>query len=140
MSQLLDSDIKFLPGVGPKRAELLQKELGIFTFKDMLYTFPFRYIDRSRYYSVREIDSTNAYIQLRGRIESMQIVGEQRAKRLVAVLNDGTGRIDLVFFQGIKWMQDKLKVGREYVVFGKPSIFNQGYNLVHPEVDRATEE
>ncbi len=140
MGQLLDSDIKFLPGVGPKRAELLQRELGISTFRDMLYTFPFRYIDRSRYYSVREIDSTNAYIQLRGRIESVQLVGEQRGKRLVAVLNDGTGRIDLVFFQGIKWMQDKLKVGREYVVFGKPSIFNQGYNLVHPEVDLATEE
>ncbi len=140
MATVLESDIKFLPGVGPKRAELLQKELGISTFADLLYTFPFRYVDRSRYYSIREIDSTNAYIQLRGRIVRMQMVGEHKGKRLIAVLNDGTGCIDLVFFQGVKWIQEKLKVGQEYVVFGKPTIFNQGYNMVHPEVDLATED
>lgn len=140
MATVLESDIKFLPGVGPKRAELLQKELGISTFADLLYTFPFRYVDRSRYYSIREIDSTNAYIQLRGRIVRMQMMGEHKGKRLIAVLNDGTGCIDLVFFQGVKWIQEKLKVGQEYVVFGKPTIFNQGYNMVHPEVDLATED
>ncbi|MCQ2138715.1 MAG: ATP-dependent DNA helicase RecG [Bacteroidales bacterium] len=140
MATVLESDIKYLPGVGPKRAELLQKELGISTFADLLYTFPFRYVDRSRYYSIREIDSTNAYIQLRGRIVRMQMVGEHKGKRLIAVLNDGTGCIDLVFFQGVKWIQEKLKVGQEYVVFGKPTIFNQGYNMVHPEVDLATED
>ena len=140
MATVLESDIKFLPGVGPKRAELLQKELGISTFADLLYTFPFRYVDRSRYYSIREIDSTNAYIQLRGRIIRMQMMGEHKGKRLIAVLNDGTGCIDLVFFQGVKWIQEKLKVGQEYVVFGKPTIFNQGYNMVHPEVDLATED
>jgi ATP-dependent DNA helicase RecG len=140
MASLLDSDIKFLPGVGPKRAELLQKELNISTFGDMLHFYPFRYVDRSKFYSVREIDSAAAFIQLRGRITGMQMLGEHKGRRLVATLDDGTGRIDLVFFQGIKWMQDKLKTGKEYVVFGKPSVFNQEYNMVHPEVDEATPE
>jgi len=140
MNEKLETEIKFLPGVGPKRAELLKKELGIATFGDMLYTFPFRYVDRSKFYSIREIDNTNAFIQLRGRIKSVNLTGEGRALRLIALLQDATGTIELVFFKGIKWMQDKLKVGQEYVVFGKPSIFNQGYNMVHPEVDPATEE
>ena len=80
MTPLLDSDIKFLPGVGPKRAELLNKELGVSTFRDLLYTFPFRYVDRSRFYSIREIDSSAAYIQLRGRITRLEKVGQGRAQ------------------------------------------------------------
>ncbi|MBO4768004.1 MAG: ATP-dependent DNA helicase RecG, partial [Bacteroidales bacterium] len=138
MANLLESEIKFLPGVGPRRAELLQKELNISTFGDMLRFYPFRYVDRTKFYSVREIDSSSAFIQLRGRIVAMQMVGENKARRLIATLDDGTGRIDLVFFQGIKWMQDKLKTGKEYVVFGKPSVFGHEYNMVHPEVDEAT--
>ena len=140
MSQILDSDIKYLPGVGPKRAELLNKELGISMFRDLLYYFPFRYVDRSRFYSVREIDSSSAYIQLRGRITRIEKVGQARSQRLVARFSDGTGAIDLVFFKGLKWMEDKLQVGPEYVVFGKPSVFGQSWNLVHPEIDLATEE
>ncbi len=140
MAQLLDSDIKFLPGVGPRRAELLNKELGISTFRDLLYTFPFRYIDRSRFYSVREIDSSAAWIQLRGSITRIDKVGKGRAQRLVARFTDGTGAIDLVFFKGLKWIEEKLQVGPEYVVFGKPSVFGQSWNMVHPEVDPATEE
>ena len=140
MSRILDSDIKFLPGVGPKRAELLSKELGISTFRDMLYTFPFRYIDRSRFYSVREIDSSAVYVQLRGRITRIDKAGSGRNLRLIAKFTDGTGYIDLVFFKGLKWMEDKLQVGSEYIVFGKPSVFGQSWNLVHPEVDPATEE
>ena len=140
MAQLLDSDIKFLPGVGPRRAELLNKELGISTFRDLLYTFPFRYIDRSRFYSVREIDSSAAWIQLRGSITRIDKVGQGRAQRLVARFTDGTGSIDLVFFKGLKWIEEKLQVGPEYVVFGKPSVFGQSWNMVHPEVDPATEE
>ena len=134
MAGMLDSEIKYLAGVGPKRAELLQKELGISTFRDMLYTFPFRYVDRSRFCAVRDIDSTSAYIQLRGKILSASVVGEGRKARLVAKFTDGTGSIDLVFFKGIKWVQDKLKPGQEYIVFGKPSAFNMEYNMVHPEV------
>lgn len=140
MNRILDTEIKFLHGVGPRRAELLQKELGIATFGDMLYTFPFRYVDRSKFYSIREIDNTNAYIQLRGRVAAMTLTGEGHAHRLVVYFQDATGTIELVFFKGINWVHDKLKVGQEYVVFGKPSIYNQGYNMVHPEIDPATEE
>ena len=131
----MDNDIKFLPGVGPKRAQLLEKELGIRTFKDLLYTFPFRYVDRSKFYAVSEIDSANAYIQLRGTIKSVSLAGSGKGTRLIAVFSDGTGYIELVFFKGIKWVQDKLKVGEEYVVFGKPSIFNDRFNFVHPEIE-----
>lgn len=136
---MLDSEIKYLAGVGPKRAELLQKELGISTFRDLLYTFPFRYVDRSRFCAVRDIDSTSAYIQLRGKILSASVVGDGRKARLVAKFTDGTGSIDLVFFKGIKWVQDKLKPGQEYIVFGKPSAFNMEYNMVHPEVEPYSE-
>ena len=140
MPQLLDSDIKYLPGVGPKRADLLGKELNIKTFRDLLYYFPFRYVDRSRFYSVREIDASTPYIQLRGRITRIEKVGQGRTMRLVARFSDGTGSIDLVFFKGLKWMEEKLSVGPEYVVFGKPATFNHSWNLVHPEIDLATEE
>ena len=140
MPQILDSDIKYLPGVGPKRAELLNKELGISTFRDLLYTFPFRYIDRSRFYSVREIDVSAAWIQLRGRITRIEKAGQGRSVRLIARFTDGTGTIDLVFFKGLKWLEEKLQVGPEYIVFGKPSVFGHSWNLVHPEVDLATEE
>ncbi len=134
-SYILDSDIKFLPGVGPKRALLLEKELGVRTFRDLLYTFPFRYVDRSRFYAISEIDSASAYIQLRGTIKSISLAGAGKATRLIAVFCDGTGYIELVFFKGIKWIQEKLKVGQEYVVFGKPSVFNEHYNFVHPEIE-----
>ena len=131
----MDSDIKFLQGVGPKRAQLLEKELGIRTFRDLLYTFPFRYVDRSKFYAISEIDSANAYIQLRGTIKSVSLAGNGKSTRLIAVFSDGTGYIELVFFKGIKWVQDKLKVGEEYVVFGKPSVFNDRFNFVHPEIE-----
>lgn len=140
MSDILKNDIKFLKGVGPSRASLLTKEFGIETFRDLLYFFPFRYVDRSRFYSIREIDSTHAYIQLRGKITKISIVGEGRAKRLVAILYDGTGWIELVFFKGLKWMQEKLKIDTEYIVFGKPSSFNQSFNMVHPEIEPAGEQ
>ena len=138
MMDVLDSDIKYLPSVGPRRAELFGKELGIFTFRDLIYFFPFRYVDRSRFYAISEIDSASAYIQLRGVISDMRIVGANRGKRLVATLSDDTGTIDLVFFQGVKWVSDKIKPGKEYIVFGKPSVFNGEINMVHPEIDDAS--
>ncbi len=132
---ILDKEITYLPGVGPKRAQLLEKELGIRTFRDLLYTFPFRYVDRSKFYAISEIDSTSAYIQLRGAIKSVSLAGSGKGTRLIAILGDGTGYIELVFFKGIKWMQEKLKVGEEYIVFGKPSVFNDRFNFVHPEIE-----
>ena len=135
MSYILDREIKYLPGIGEKRAALLDKELGIRTFRDMLYTFPYRYIDRSRIYSISEIDSSMAYIQLRGRIIRTSTAGTGKGARLVATLRDDSGTIDLVFFKGVKWVQDKISPAREYIVFGKPSMFNGSWNMVHPELD-----
>lgn len=141
MSDILDSQIQYLPGIGPKRAELLQKELNIFTFRDLLYFFPFRHIDRSKVYSIREIEPSISYIQVRGRIIHIGIAGDSpKNKRLVAVLKDSTGSIELVFFKGIKWIQEKIKVGQEYIAFGKPSEFNGTINMVHPELNLPSDE
>lgn len=141
MSNILDSDIKFLPGIGPRRGELLRKEFGITTFRQMLYFFPFRYIDRSRIYTVSEIAPTTSYIQLRGRIADMKIIGSSpKSKRLSMTLQDPTGSIELVFFKGIKWISEKIKPGTEYIVFGRVSEFNGTCNLVHPEIAPASEE
>lgn len=139
MSNILDSEIKFLTGIGPKRAEILGKELNIFTFRDLLYTFPFRYIDRSKVYSINQVEASMTYIQLRGKIGSISVLGEKRKQRLVATLYDSTGSIELIFFQGIKWVKDKLKINGEYIVFGKPTQFNNTFNIVHPEIDEASE-
>lgn len=135
MSNILDRDIKYLPGIGEKRAALLDKELGIRTFRDMLYTFPYRYIDRSRVYSISEIDSSMAYIQIRGRIIRTSTAGSGKSARFIATLKDDSGTIDLVFFKGVKWIQNKISPNREYIVFGKPSLFNGTWNMVHPELD-----
>ncbi|HIZ85831.1 MAG TPA: ATP-dependent DNA helicase RecG [Candidatus Coprenecus stercoravium] len=135
MSYILDSEIKFLPGIGEKRAALLEKELGIRTFRDMLYTFPYRYIDRSKVYSISDIDSSSAYIQLRGKIVRISSAGEGKGRRLIATLQDGSGSIDLVFFKGVKWIQGKISPFKEYIVFGKPSLFNGAWNMIHPELD-----
>lgn len=141
MAHLLDTEIKYLPGIGPKRAELLGKELGIFTFRDMLYFFPFRYIDRSKVYTIRELQPTMAYIQVRGKITNVSTVGDTpRTKRFVATLQDPTGHMELVFFKGLKWIQEKIKVGQEYIAFGKPSEFNGVINMVHPELNLPTDE
>lgn len=135
MSYILDREIQYLPGIGEKRAALLEKELGIHTFGDMLYTFPYRYIDRSKVYSISEIDSASAYIQLRGKIIRTSTSGSGKTARLVATLRDESGAIDLVFFKGLKWIQEKISPSREYIVFGKPSLFNGVWNMVHPELE-----
>ena len=138
---VLDTEIKFLTGIGPKRAELLEKELGISTFRDLLYFFPFRYIDRSKVYTIRELQPTMAYIQVRGKVVAVSTAGDSpKSKRFVATLQDPTGKIDLVFFKGIKWIQEKVKVGQEYIAFGKPSEFNGIINMVHPELNLPTDE
>ena len=135
MSYILDREIQYLPGIGEKRAALLEKELGIRTFGDMLYTFPYRYIDRSKVYSISEIDSASAYIQLRGKIIRTSTSGSGKTARLVATLRDESGTIDLVFFKGLKWIQEKISPSREYIVFGKPALFNGVWNMVHPELE-----
>jgi len=131
----LDSPIQFLKGVGPKRGELLKKDLGIFTFGDLLTFFPFRYVDRSRYYKISEVQSDIPYVQIKGKIISLNIVGKQRGKRLVAIFEDETGTIELVWFRGIKWIQNSIKSGLEYIVFGKPNIYQNKINIPHPDID-----
>ncbi len=135
MANILQSDIKYLPGIGPKRGELLTKELGISTFRDLLYFFPFRYIDRSHIYTIRELLPSMAYVQIRGKVTGMSTVGNTPSnKRLIVAMKDSTGTIDLVFFKGIKWIQEKIAVGTEYIAFGKPSEFNGTINMIHPEL------
>jgi len=130
-----NSDIKYLQGVGPKRAEILKKEANIVSLEDMLYYFPYKYDDRSRFYTVAEINGEMPYIQLKGRIIFFDMVGEGRTKRLIAKFSDNTGVIDLVWFQGLKYVTGKYKVGCEYIIFGKPTEFANSYNIVHPEID-----
>lgn len=135
MNRLEDMDITYLTGVGPKRAELLKKELGIATFYDLLYFFPSRYVDRSRIYRIAELDSESAYIQLKGRFVSFTQHGEGAKKRLQGLFSDGTGTIDVVWFNRIKSISDMYRTGMEYILFGKPSVFNGRINMVHPEIE-----
>ena len=135
MQQYLQQDIKFLPGVGPKRAELLLQELKISTFEDLLTHYPYRYVDRSRFYKISEATSDMPFIQIRGRIHGYTSIGKGRGKRLVGDFRDDSGRIELVWFKGAKWIPENYPIGKELVVFGRPSVFNRKLNLVHPELE-----
>ena len=137
MFDLTTRDIKYLQGVGPQRATILNKELNIFSLHDLLYYFPYKYVDRSRLYYIHEIDGNMPYIQLKGQILSFETMGEGRQRRLVAHFSDGTGVIDLVWFQGIKYLMGKYKAHEEYIVFGKPTVFNGRINVAHPDIDPA---
>ncbi len=139
MFDLATRDIKYLPGVGPQRAAVLEKELGIRSLHDLLYYFPYKYIDRSRLYYVHEIDGNMPYIQLRGQILSYEEAGEGYRKRLIAHFSDGTGVVDLVWFQGQKFVTGKYKVRTPYIVFGKPTVFGGRVNIAHPDIDPADE-
>ena len=139
MSDFLDQDIKFLPGVGPVKAELLKKELEIETFRDLIYYFPFKYIDRTRFYKVREVHSQMPYVQVKGKITSIEVVGTGSKQRLTALMTDETGTLELIWFQGVKWQKDILKLNTTYTVFGKPSEFNGTIHIVHPEIEAVGE-
>ena len=139
MIDLSVRDIKYLAGVGPQRADLLEKELGIRSFKDLLYYFPYKYVDRSRIYTINEIDGNMPYIQLRGEVLSFDFQGEGAKRRLVGHFSDGTGVIDLVWFQGLKFVTNRYKAHEEYLVFGKPTVFGQRVSIVHPDLDKVDE-
>ncbi len=136
----LDTPIGYLKGIGPQRAEVLQKELFIFTYKDLITHYPFRYVDRTHFHSVREVIEDSAYYQLRGHITEIDFVGDKRTKRLVAKFRDSSGVIELVWFQGAKWMAEKLKSNAEYIVYGKATAFMGRFNMAHPEIDVVTPE
>jgi len=133
----LGSDIKFLTGVGPKKAELLNKELNIFKFEDLLYYFPFKYTDRSKIYKISEINEEMPYVQLKGKFFSFILSGEKNSQRLNAEFFDETGSIEIVWFQGIKFVKDKIKKDKEYIIFGKPTVYRDKFNIAHPEIEEA---
>ena len=132
---ILDTPIEYLKGVGPVRADILKKEVAIYNFNDLLNYFPFRYVDRSKFYRIKDINSDSTYIQLTGKLSSIQMMGKPRSERLVAYLQDNSGVIELVWFKGAKWMVNKLTPNEEYVVFGKPTLFNGKFNIPHPEIE-----
>ena len=139
MFDITTRDIKYLQGVGPQRATVLNKELNIFSLRDLLYYFPYKYVDRSRLYYIHEKDGNMPYIQLKGEILSFETFGEGRQRRLVGHFSDGTGVIDLVWFQGIKYLLEHYKTRTEYIVFGKPTVFNGRINVAHPDMDPSGE-
>lgn len=131
----LETNIEFLKGVGPTRAELLQKELGIFKFKHLVQHYPFRYIDRSKFYKIAEVNAELPNIQIIGRLGNVEELGKPRSKRLRAEFYDDTGVLELVWFKGVKWIKGSLKPGVTYVLFGKPSVFNGKLNVAHPDLE-----
>ena len=133
-TDLLQTPIEFLKGVGEKRGAVLRKEFDIHTFNDLLYYFPYRHIDKSHVYHVSDIVNDGGYILLRGSISNIRIVGQLRSQRLTAQFTDETGSIELVWFNGIRWVQDVLKSRTEFVIFGKPTLFNNRWNITHPEL------
>ncbi|MGB3155741.1 MAG: ATP-dependent DNA helicase RecG [Chitinophagaceae bacterium] len=144
---MLSSPIEYLKGVGPQRADLLRKELGIFTFGDLLEHYPFRHIDRTKINLISELatqidfsTSDTVYAQVMGRLMSFEIVGQQAGKRLIAQLKDKTGILELTWFQGISWVQKQLEVGQSYLVFGRVTYYNGQPQLVHPELEVLTAE
>ena len=128
----LDTDIQFLPGVGPKRAALMKKELAVETVGQLLRLYPFRYIDRSSFVRICDIRPDMAFVQIKAIVLRSEVIDK---KRLSVWISDGTGELETVFFKGMKWMAEKLVSGAEFVFFGKPTAFNGRINMVHPEVD-----
>ena len=140
MQGILCQDIMYLPGVGPNRKKMLNEELGIKTFGDLLGYFPYKYVDRSRLYSISELNSEMPYVQVRGRILSYETFENgPRRERVVAHFSDGFGVMDLTWFSGGKSIKQRYQAGKDYVVFGKPTVFNGRYNIIHPDIDPASE-
>ena len=133
----LDKELTYLPGIGPKRAELLQKELGLKTWEDLLYYFPYKHIDRSRLYRTSELTSDMPFVQLKGRFISFEQMGEGRKQRLIGHFTDGYGWVDCVWFNSQQYILKSIKLHTDYILFGRPSLFNERINLNHPDVDAA---
>ncbi len=134
MPTFLDTAIEYLKGVGPAKAELLKKELELFRYSDLIKHYPFRYVDRSRIYTIKEIQPDFAFVQIRGKFRSLSIVGERRGKRLVGEFTDGESSIEVVWFRGIQWIEKSINLNREYILFGKPGQFGRSLNMPHPEL------
>ena len=123
-NSFLSTSIEYLKGVGPKRAEIMKKELGIFTYDQLINHFPFRYVDRSKIHKIKDVNSSEIHVQLKGKITRVSEAGAKKGKRLIAYLQDDTGEMELVWFKGVKWVKPKLIIGKVFIVFGKPTQFN----------------
>lgn len=134
-ASFLQTPIEYLKGVGPNRADLLRKEVGIFTYQDLLHFFPNRYIDRTRYYKINELQQNNAEMQIIGKLTHIKTVEQNKRKRLVATFTDETGKMELVWFRGLKWIKESLKLNVPYVIFGKVNWFNGSFSMPHPEME-----
>ncbi|MBX2931229.1 MAG: ATP-dependent DNA helicase RecG [Chitinophagaceae bacterium] len=137
---ILAYPIEYLKGVGPLRADWLKKELNIFSFNDLLHLFPYRHVDKTKISLIKEIKPETEFIQIAGKLESIEVIGEKRSKRMIAYLKDSSGVVELVWFQGINWIQKYLHEGGSYLVFGRTSVFNNKPQIVHPEIDIFTEQ
>jgi ATP-dependent DNA helicase RecG len=133
--QILKTPVEYLKGVGTQRADILKKDLRIFNYGDLLQHYPFRYIDRTRFYKLKELNSELPAVQILGRVISKEIVGEKHSKRLVAQFKDDTGSIELVWFQSIRWIDKIIQPGSVFMIFGKPSVFNGRISITHPELE-----
>ncbi|MEO5891225.1 MAG: ATP-dependent DNA helicase RecG [Ferruginibacter sp.] len=139
-NNILSNPIEYLKGIGPLKGDLLKKELGIFTFKDLLEFYPFRHIDKTRIDKIAMLNAATEYVQVAGRLLDFEIIGEKRSKRLIAHLQDDTGEMELTWFQGINWVEKTLQTGQVYLIFGKPGFFMNKVQMVHPEIELFTPE
>jgi len=135
MVNILDTRIEFLKGVGPKRALVLNKEAGIFSFGDLLNYFPFRYIDKSKIFKVSDVNNDLTYFQLVGFVSNVKSFGEPRISRMSATFTDDSGSVELVWFKGFKWLKSNFLSDKKYLLFGKASAFNRRFSFVHPDIE-----
>ena len=139
-NNLFETPIEYLKGVGPQRGDLLRKELGIYKYGDLINFYPNRYLDRTKYYKINELQNSTAEVQIIGKVINIKSVEFAKGKsRLVATFIDDTGQMELVWFQGQKWVKESLKLNVVYVIFGKTTPFNNTFNMAHPEMELLTE-
>ena len=131
----LNTPIDYLKGVGPNRSEILKKEFQIFTFKDLLYFFPFRYIDRTNFYKIKEIEKSSSDVQIIGKFLELRFHNNSKNNRLIGVFTDGEQKIEIVWFRATKWIEKSIKLNTDYVVYGKPNWFSNSLSIAHPELD-----
>ena len=131
----LNTPIDYLKGVGPNRSEILKKEFQIFTFKDLLYFFPFRYIDRTNFYKIKEIEKSSSDVQIIGKFLELRFHNNSKNNRLIGVFTDGEQKIEIVWFRATKWIEKSIKLNTDYVVYGKPNWFSNSFSIAHPELD-----
>jgi len=133
-TEILQSPVAYIKGVGPTRAQVLLQEMGIRVCQDLLHFFPTRYIDRTRYFEINELQQNDAEVQIIGRVTNLRNISQKRGSRLVATFEDKTGKIELVWFRGAKWIQENIKLNTSYVIFGKTKYYN-GYSMPHPDME-----